>query len=353
MVVDKKLYDTLEIDSNATIDEIKKAFKKLALVYHPDKNNGNDERFKEINSAYKILGDPNTRRHYDLTGQVNGNQDSQDNPFGGGGGGGGGVFSQFSSFFGGFGQQHQNQQVRKTKDSVYNYQISLQDLYKGLDTIIHISRNVLCNGCNGKGGSNFHNCNSCNGLGFQIRRQKQFNMIIQSQSPCSDCKATGKKIETICKDCNGDCIIKKNQELKLSIPPNFKNKATICFSKMSNEMYGVETGDLFVIVSELKHSNFTRLQNDLFIKIDIPLLTSLLGGDIDIPHVDGNILSINIPKGNVIKPIDTIVLENKGMPVELSRDKFGKLEISFNIIFPDNKWAKKVNNIEVEKIFNI
>jgi DnaJ family protein A protein 2 len=347
MVSNSELYQILEIEKNATALDIKKSYKKLALIHHPDKNGGDDTKFKEIDAAYKVLSDPDLKQQYDETGEIGrgrGNE-SGSNPFD--------FFSQFTQFFGGNGNGQQAQQ-RKTKDNIYNLQISLEDLYKGSTVNINFARNIICIKCDGQGGSNVITCKTCSGKGFCVVQQRQFNMVIQTQHPCSDCKTFGKIIGTICTDCKGNCVVSSGQEtLAIKIPPNIKNQGIIRFNKLSNEMVGCITGDLLVVVSEIKHQIFTRRDNDLLIAIDIPLITALLGGDIEIPQLNGEILNIKIPKGNIIRPNEKLVLDDKGMPLHNNPSSFGKLEISFNIIFPENKWAQKVNKLAVEKIFNV
>jgi DnaJ family protein A protein 2 len=337
MVRDTKLYDILQISSTANNVELKKAYKKLILIHHPDKNGGDDTRFKEIDSAYKILSNESSREYYDKTGSINPNKDQGNgNPFGD-------IFSHFSSFF--------TPAPRQTRDTCYNLQETVGNLYSGIKKKIKISRQVLCITCKGTCGTDIRVCSKCNGHGIILQQQNAGNMCIQTQQPCPLCKSTGKNIINKCNVCTGTGYQQKEEEIEIEIPAGAKDGYVIKIIGMSNQVFNVATGNLNIVIKELHHPTFKRKDNDIHIDAEIPLSTALLGGTIDIAHLDDTILQIDIPKGRVIKPNDNLVVENRGMPIMGQPNKYGDFIITFNIVFPSNEWAKKVDKTLVERIF--
>jgi len=354
MVKDSKLYDILEIITSASSDDIKKSYKKLALIYHPDKNNGQDEKFKEIQTAYQILSDPTLRQTYDKTGQLSGNGDSNG---GGGSGGSGGVdvndiFSQFHNMFFTTNGTNGASTVKITNDTFYHIQEPLSFFYTGGLKNITYSRNVLCSSCEGHKGTDITTCTKCNGKGSTLTQQNNGFFCIQTQNICTNCSGQGKYVLVKCNTCNGVGTTLNNEQVQLNIPHGIKDGHVVKLKGKSNQLLDHVTGDLHIIVKQIKHDIFTRNGNNLYADLDLTLCTALIGGEASLQFIDDTILQISIPKGNVIKPKDTLVIENKGMPVESAPTSFGNLHVTFNLQFPSNEWAKKVNKSVIEKIFN-
>lgn len=339
MVRDTKLYDTLGVHYTATETEIKKAFKKLALVHHPDKNGGDDTQFKEIDAAYKILSNKSSRDYYDKTGSTNVNNNANGgdpfNPFD--------VFSHFTNFF-------NSNEPRQTRDLIYNLQETLANLYTGIKKTLRIKRQVLCLTCKGMGGKNVQVCKRCNGNGIILQQQQRGPVCIQTQQPCATCSASGKIILEKCEICTGSGYQQKEEQVQIEIPAGAKDGYVITIIGMANEAKDVKTGNLKVVIKELADPTFKRNNNNIHIDTEIPLVTALLGGTLDIAHIDNTTLQVDIPKGRVIKPSDHLVIENKGMPILGQSDTFGDFIITFNVVFPSNEWAKKANKDLVSQV---
>ena len=339
MVKDTKLYDILKVSPDVNQSELKKAYKKLILIHHPDKNGGNDTEFKEIDSAYKILSNESSREYYDRTGSITpgSNQGPNQNPFD--------VFSHFTNFF--------TPQQRQTRDTCYNLQETMINLYTGIKKKIRINRQIVCKTCKGTCGTNIEICKRCNGNGIVFQQQQNGPICIQTQQPCGVCKSSGKIILNKCKTCEGSGYKQEEREIEIEIPAGAKEGYVIKIIGMSNEIKDVKTGNLNVIVKELPHPTFKRKDNNIHINAEIPLKTALIGGSISISHLDDETLQIEIPKGRVIKPMDNLVIENKGMPIMGEHEKYGDFIITFNIIFPSNDWAKKLDKTTQDVIEKI
>ena len=357
MVVDTKLYDILCIDPSADPATIKKAYRKLALQHHPDKG-GSDEKFKEITSAYSILSDENLKARYDATGNVS---ESDGHPGGAafdadilshlfGGhfnmGGMGGNFNPFG------GQQHHFNGPQRTSDTLYELQLTLEQIFTGKKKTISVLRTVICKCCKGQGGKNVKQCGKCHGSGVITMLQKTGPFVMQTQVTCTDCNGKGKsfKNEDICKECNGNTCKADKSSIEVNVPAGAPNGHRIVFKGMADENVGHETGDLIIVVREKPHSLFSRQGNDLFITLSIDLCTALVGGNAQFQHIDGSTLKVQLVKGRVIKPGDTIVHSNKGMPVMRSNGALGDLRIRFNVTMPSDKWAENLTDKNVLSI---
>jgi DnaJ family protein A protein 2 len=362
MVVDTKLYDILQVSPSATTLEIKKAFKKLALIHHPDKNGGNDTKFKEIDAAYKVLLDEKSRNYYDTTGKLNSDIDILQD-----------VFKSFNPFA----HHFQQQQQRVTPDRVIYVEEDLLSFYQGIKKRdIVTSRQVICKSCTGSGGNIVDKCQKCLGNGIINIQQRAGMMIFQQQAICPNCQGTGKfiKDENKCKQCtNGPCpgYILEQKNISVELPAGSKNMFQVIVPESSDEKVGHKIGNVIVIFKEKSESSthenkvFTRDGersssskfkrnspdiDNLSITIDIPLCTALVGGNIEFAHLNKEILTITIPKGQVISPNQILSIPGKGMPVREGSDNFGNLNVTFNVIFPSHEWSKRVNENAVKTI---
>lgn len=349
MVYDTRLYDILQISPDATLETIKKKFKLLALKYHPDKNtSGDDTKFKEINEAYNILSDEKSRSIYDKCGKISSLQQQQrqeqDLDF---------MNSIFRNF------NFSNKYHKRTADINYNLYLDLKQIFTGVSKKIRISRNILCNTCDGNGGSNVKQCDKCNGTGIITRINNIGNFIQQIQCVCSTCTGTGQTYSRVCNQCNGQKVIAKSEELQIKVEPGTPTGHIIIFQNKANEEKNAETGNFIVTVISnplnddniRKHGNYHRInRNDLQIDITIDLITALIGGELSWLHLDEENVSLSLPKGKVISHGDIITLNEYGLLGE--NKKYGCLYVKFLIKMPSNIWSREVDETLVRKMLN-
>ncbi len=293
----KDLYDILGVNRDASDEEIKKSYRKLAMKYHPDRNpdsKDSEEKFKEAKSAYEILSEPDKRRAYDAYGHAG------INPQGGGGPGGEGMggFSEafgdiFGEIFGGRGGRS-GQQVYRGADLRYNMDITLEQAARGTETKIRIPSLDECATCKGTGakpGTQPKTCHTCNGQG-QVRMQQGFFSI---QQTCPTCHGNGKVIADPCAACSGSGRIKNHKTLSVKIPSGVDDGDRIRLSGEGEAgMNGGPPGDLYVVVQLKPHAVFQREGADLHCEMPISFTIAALGGDIHIPTLDGE-AKIKIP----------------------------------------------------------
>jgi len=334
MVKETKYYDLLDVLPDAGEADLKKAYRKKALRLHPDKG-GDPELFKEVTHAYEVLSDPQKRSIYDARGEAGlseaggmGGMDPQDlfsQLFGGGG------------FFGGGGPSR-SQGPRKSKDLVHRVNVTLEELYRGKTTKLALTRNVICVKCNGKGGKEgaVRQCNTCSGRGIRVTLRQMGPMIQQIQQPCDECSGTGEVInqKDRCKTCNGKKTVSEKKMLEVHIDKGMKGGQTITFRGESDQAPGVTPGDVVIVVEEKPHDRFQRKENDLFISVEIDLLTALGGGQFAIKHLDDRALLVTIHPGEVIKHDDLKVIHGQGMPSQRHHEP-GDLYVKISVKFPD------------------
>lgn len=311
----KDYYNTLEIDRNATPDEIKKAYRRLALKYHPDRNPGDkicEERFKEINEAYACLSDPEKKANYDRYGTAEGV--GADFGFGGFGDfttGFGDIFGNiFSDFFGDFTGRRR---ARPTKghDLRYDLEVALEEAVFGTQKKLNIPRLETCHVCDGtrsKPGKGPAMCPTCKGAGH-TRLQQGFFSISRT---CGRCDGTGSVITDPCTECKGQGKIKKKRTVTLKVPPGVDTGIRL---KLAGEgeagSYGGPPGDLYVIISVKPHPFFKRKGNDLLCEVPISFVQAVLGAEIEVPTIEGHAkitLPAGTPSGRVFH------LKGKGVP---------------------------------------
>lgn len=339
-------YNILGVGKKATEAEIKKAYRKLAMKYHPDKNPGNKEaekKFKEANQAYEILKDPQKRSQYDNFGTT----DSAN--YGSGGFGSGGmnfsdIFSDFFSEVGGGANSRKSEVDNTGSDLRYNIEISLEDAFKGTTKEISFSANQPCTKCDSTGSNSKAKpsiCSSCNGSG-RVRAQQGFFVVEQT---CSNCRGTGQIIKDPCIKCHGSGRVNQNKKLKVKIPAGVDNGTRIRLEKEGEAgLRGSKPGDLYIFITIKKHRFFTREGSSIQCSIPIKFTTAALGGNIQIPTISGKKLELKIPAATQYG--DKFRLKNEGMPMMNSSLK-GDMYITTHIEIPE-KLSNKQKSLLAE-----
>ncbi|XP_042616516.1 dnaJ homolog subfamily A member 2-like [Cyprinus carpio] len=350
-VADTKLYDLLGVSPSASENELKKAYRKLAKEYHPDKNPNAGDKFKEISFAYEVLTNPEKRDLYDRYGEQGLRE---------GGCGGGGMDDIFSHIFGGglFGfmggqGRSRNGARRRGEDMVHPLKVSLEDLYNGKTTKLQLSKNVLCSACNGQGGKSgaVQKCTACRGRGMRIMiRQLAPGMVQQMQSVCTDCNGEGEVIseKDRCKKCEGKKVIKEVKILEVHVDKGMKHGQKITFGGEADQAPGLEPGDIVLVLQEKEHETFRREGNDLHMTHKIGLVEALCGFHFTLKHLDGRQIVVKYPAGKVIEPGSVRVVRGEGMPQYRNPFEKGDLFIKFDVQFPDNNWLSPEKLLELE-----
>ncbi|WP_348674173.1 molecular chaperone DnaJ [uncultured Abyssibacter sp.] len=292
-------YEVLGVSKSASKDEIKKAYRRLAMKNHPDRNPGDEDaeaRFKEASEAYEVLSDDQQRATYDQFGHAGmGGAAGGGAGFGGGGAGFGDIFGDiFSDIFGGGGMGGGRSRAARGADLRYDLDLELETAVDG-DTIeIRIPTLEQCETCGGDGaepGSPVDTCDTCKGQG-QVRIQQGFLSI---QQACPDCQGSGKKIRNPCKKCQGDGRVQSSKTLSVKVPPGVDNGDRIRLSGEgeAGEMGG-PAGDLYVQINVKPHEFFVRDGNNLRANVPVDMITAALGGEIDVPTLKGKV-SLRVP----------------------------------------------------------
>ncbi|ODQ83153.1 hypothetical protein BABINDRAFT_159602 [Babjeviella inositovora NRRL Y-12698] len=357
--MDTDLYEILGLDSSATAAEIKKAYRKLALQYHPDKaaegeREESELKFKEISSAYEILSDEAKRDAYDNRGSYHdysqgGHGSDTPNDYGP---------QDFFNFFNGMNgsvpQGQAPQRSAKTENAELDVQVSLEDLFKGKTIKITSARNIICDKCHGTGAKSHaktKTCSICAGKGSveKIVRVGP-GMVSRHYSDCVNCKATGKIFRTKdkCKKCDGNALVEETKILEFVVKKGSKNGETVVLNGESDEALNKKAGDVILTVLEKPHDTFARKGDDLFYNLKITLTEALCGfSKVVLKHLDGRSLKITTPKGKVLRPGHVLKVPKEGMPI---KDSYfggrGDLYILLDIEFPQDNWFLEKNDLD-------
>ena len=344
----KDYYNILGVKKGASKDEIKKAFYKLAHKYHPDKKEGNEAKFKEVNEAYQVLSDESKRSKYDQFG-------SGFEQAGGYSGGQGFEGFDFSNFAGGFqngnadfdfgnlndifsdfftggmgGSRHQN---RRGRDISTEIQISFSDSVFGINRKILITKTSSCLTCHGSGakpGTKMETCKHCNGQGKIRETRRSFLGNISSTKICEVCLGSGEVPKEICEKCRGKGVLRKEEEISISIPAGIRDGEMVRMTGMGEAVTKGTAGDLYIKINVTPHHIFKRDGHDLVMNLNLKLSDALLGTKYPIETLDGKI-EVTIPEGVAINEI--LRVRGKGVPV--SKNKRGDLLIKLNIKLPN------------------
>jgi molecular chaperone DnaJ len=322
----KDFYQTLGVARTANADELKKAYRKLAMQYHPDKNPGDkaaEQKFKEISEAYDILKDEQKRAAYDRFGAAAfENGGGGRGGFGGGGGAGFGGFSDifeemFGDFMGGMaGAQARGgaaTAARRGNDLSYEMEITLEDAFKGKASELKVQTHQSCGTCGGGGaekGTAPETCSMCRGAG-RVRAQQGFFTV---ERACTNCGGAGQVIKSPCRDCQGQGRVRREKTLKVSIPAGVEDGTRMRLSGEGEAGFrNGPAGDLYVFLNIKTHRFFQREGANLYCRVPVPIHTVALGGTIEVPTIDGNRVKLNIPAGT--QTGQQLRLKGKGMSV--------------------------------------
>ncbi len=316
-------YDLLGVGKNSSADEIKKAYRKKAMKFHPDTNQGNkeaEEKFKEINEAYEVLKDPQKKSAYDQFGHsafehgmggqggFGGGQGFGGFDFGGGQGFGGfsDIFSDIFSDFMGGGQRGKKQ--NKGQDLRYDIQITLEEAFNGISKSVSFRRNGKCKKCDGKGGEEISVCPKCGGSGVINVRQS----IFMTQQICPECGGTGHIVKNPCSSCDGSGVKPEEKTLEIKIPAGVESGTKLRITGEGEAgLQGSSAGDLYVYVSVKPSKVFARDRKNLYIDLPISFTEAALGSTIEVPVIEGGKADVVIPKG--IGTGEKLRLKGKGM----------------------------------------
>lgn len=338
-------YEILGVAKSASGDDIKKAYRKLAMQHHPDRNPGNKEaeaKFKEATEAYEVLKDDQKRAGYDQFGHegAQGRGGFGGGGFGGFGGGAEGfdfndIFSNFSDIFGDMGGRQQSKKrsaAQRGSDIRYNLEISLEEAFRGVTEKISFTIPTTCEPCHGTGAQNGEkpqDCPTCKGSG-KIRAQQGFFIV---ERTCTTCNGVGQVIKNPCKACRGEGRVNKDKTLSVKIPAGVEEGNRIRLSGEGEAgQRGGPAGDLYVYISIKKHQFFTRKGDDIHFEIPLKFTTAALGGSVEIPTIDGTKANLKIPEG--AQNHDQFRLKSKGMSVINSGGRRGDMFVKINIETP-------------------
>jgi molecular chaperone DnaJ len=357
----KDLYKILGVEKGATKEEIKKAYRKKAHQFHPDKGNGDEAKFKELNTAYQVLGNEQKRKQYDQFGSSFENAGKAGEGFGGwqkssrsGGfnvnmndfGDLNDIFSNiFSGFAGGQGATRQKRKIRGS-DIEARMVIGFKEAIFGAEKEIALVKHVACPKCFGNGsepGSKISTCQTCKGTGQVVKMQRTILGTIQSAATCPDCDGDGKKIERKCTKCNGIGVVKEKKKIKFKIPAGISNEETIRLSGEGEAgIKGGASGDLYIHFQVERDPLFKRDGNNIHSTIKINMTQAALGDKIEIETIDGKV-NLKIPAGTQSNKI--FILKGKGA-TSLRRAGRGDHFVEVKINIPENLNKKQKELLE-------
>jgi molecular chaperone DnaJ len=341
-------YEVLGVGKSADKTEIKKAYRKLAMKYHPDRNQGDksaENKFKEATEAYEILKDDNKKQTYDAHGHDA--FDGRGNSGAGAGGFGGfeDIFSNFGDIFGGGGSRGRKRSTKvRGSDIQYDLQITLEEAFFGVDKEISFKVLSTCGYCNGIGDSKGESpitCSTCGGSG-KVRVQQGFFIV---ERECGSCHGTGSKIQNPCSHCNGTGRKEQSKSISIKIPAGVDNGNKIRLGgKGEAGERGGPSGDLYIVTYIKSHNFFSREGNNIYAEVPIKMTTAALGGSVEIPAIDKSKAKIKVPEGTQFN--DKLRLRSKGMSILNSGGRRGDMYVAFCVETPVNLDAKQKSLLE-------
>ncbi|KZV97452.1 DnaJ-domain-containing protein [Exidia glandulosa HHB12029] len=369
MVADNTLYELLGVESSATDDEIKKAYRKKAMQHHPDKNPNDPsahQKFQEMAHAYDVLSDPQMRSVYDRGGL-------EALQAGSGPGGmthddifetlfGGGFQFGFDFGHGGGGGPGMRSRQNKGEDTVVPLDVTLEDLFNGKTIKMTMEKEIICSVCTGTGARTGHKpkkCSRCDGKGFTFASNSNGrNSIGMQQVMCTDCEGAGVRLKEKdrCKKCKGECTVKEKKRQEINIDRGMGDREKIVLAGEGDQRPGVPPGDVIFALRVAPHAAFQRAGQDLLASVRITLSEALLGfSRVVLTHLDGRGIRVASPRGKVIRPNDAIVVKGEGMPVRNfgapgATQARGDLFVVFEVEMPDADWLKSVDVSALEKL---
>ena len=363
MANDKDYYKILGVDRTASADDIKKAYKKVAIKYHPDRNPGNkeaEEKFKQAAEAYDVLRDPDKRARYDQFGAegVNGSG------FGGGFDGAGmdinDIFRHFGDIFGGggfggfgggFNEDRPQTRQYKGSDMRMKVKLTLEEIATGVTKKFKMKKDVSCKSCHGTGCESGHNpetCPTCHGKGYVMRTQRSIFGMVQTQAACPDCHGEGTIIKHKCSHCHGDGVISGEEIVEIKIPAGVAEGMIVNINGKGNAAkHGGVPGDIQVIIEEIPHDDFIRDETDLIYNLLLTVPQAILGDTVEIPTLTGK-AKIKIEPGT--QPGTALRLRGKGLPaVQGYGYGIGDIIVNISVYIPEKLDKKEIEHIDILK----
>ena len=349
-------YEVLGVQRNANADEIKKAYRKAAIKYHPDKNPGDkeaEEKFKEAAEAYDVLSNQDKRARYDQFGHA-GMSGAAGGGFGGGGFGGGfsmeDIFSQFGDIFGGhfggFSSRGGGRRVNRGSDIRVKVKLTLSEIANGTTKKLKISKTIACDKCGGSGAkdsSSYSTCSTCNGTGVVTRVENTFFGRMQTQGVCPTCGGEGKTITAKCDKCSGEGVVRGDEVVEIKIPAGVgEGMAVTVQGKGNAARRGGVNGDLLVMIDEERHPELVRDGNDLIHNLNLTVTTCILGGEVEVPTIDGK-AKIKIAAGTHAGKV--LRLRGKGLP-DVNGYGRGDILIVVDITIPSSLTSEERKLVE-------
>src|SRR3989344_329467 len=352
----KDYYKILGVEKNASSDDIKKAFRKLAGQHHPDRG-GDEVKFKELNEAYQILSNGQKRAEYDTYGQTFGGGNSR------GFSAGGGPNSGFDfSGFGGFGQNdgfsgvniylesifgdffgRGNRRTRRGKDISIDVEIPFEDSAFGASRTVVVTKQSSCIACKGSGatpGTKTINCNKCGGKGTMKEARGTFFGTVTVEALCKECSGTGKRPESACKACSGSGVARRNEEINIDIPPGIEDGEMIRLAGMGEYVGNATPGDMYIKIHVRKHSIFRREGSDIHMDLPVKITDALLGATYKVPSLEGEEISLTVPEGTT----HGTMLRVKERGIVMSKGRRGSIVVNVLINMP-NKLSKQAKDL--------
>ena len=340
-LADKDLYGVLGLSQDATDADIKKAYRKLSLKYHPDKNPGDEAAhtlYMDIQHAHEVLSDEDKRQIYDMDGEEGLKQAAQGQQRGGGGG----IFDLFGQQMGGGGGK------RKGPDYKMNFDVSLEDLYNGVTKTLKVTRNVICKACKGTGAKDGQTkqCHHCGGKGqTMVLQQIAPGFNVQMQQPCPHCGGKGKLGHAKCPICSGKKVKPEEKELEMTVERGMPDGFEIVFKRASEQSPETTPGDVIMTLKQQPHRTFTRRGDNLHMTQALSLYEALLGFRTTVQHLDAEGRRITLEGQGVTQPEEVRTVKDEGMPLhEASSDK-GDLLVTYSI-----RWPKKLSEQQKEAV---